>query len=77
MSTAEVNTCVATVTPAASAEAWHAAARAAQARLDRAASEGDCAALDIRVSADRSFVVFTTRDGRNTVRPIDSPDDVA
>ncbi len=73
---AEEQGCTVTVTPSNSSAEWLASARVAEVRLRRAPHDGDCATLDIRVSADRAFVVFTTRDGRSTVRPLDTPDEI-
>jgi hypothetical protein len=68
--------CPVSIFPSDAAEGWRAAARTAEERLQRAGADGDCGSLAIQVAGGRASVLFTTRDGRQTVRPLDSPDEV-
>lgn len=64
------------VTPGNAPEAWREAARATQERLQSVAASSDCGAIGIEVAGDRAFVAFTTRDGRQAVRALRSPDEI-
>jgi hypothetical protein len=64
-----------TLTPGDASEKWHVAARALEKRLDRA--DADCRTVQIQVAGAQAFLFFTTGDGRQTVRQVESPGEVA
>jgi hypothetical protein len=68
--------CLVSVVPAEAEERWQDAARALEARLKNVAREIDCSAVTLEVAKERAFLVFTTRDGRQAVRQLQSPDEL-
>ena len=72
---AEVAGCAIEVHPADAAPAWKQAVDDLRPRL--ADALGDCRRVDVDVALDGAVVAFTTRDGRQAVRRIASPSDLA
>ncbi len=64
------------MTPADAPGAWREAARAEQERLRSLTAHVDCGAIGIEVAGEHGFVAFTTRDGRQAIRPLRSPDEI-
>jgi hypothetical protein len=56
---------------------WRSAVAAIQARLGLPGRDTDCRAVAIVVEHDGAIVIFTTRDGRQALRRLDSPDELA
>lgn len=57
--------------------AWRSAVAAIRARLRDAGGDADCRAVAIVVEHDGALVFLTTRDGRQALRRLDSPDELA
>jgi hypothetical protein len=68
--------CTVTLEPADVSSEWRNAVRVAQEHL-RGGATGDCRALTISVAGDHASVLFTTIDGRRTLRSIEAPSDLA
>lgn len=68
----DASRCLVTVGPPGADAGWRTAARRLQERLDSAGAEVDCEAIRLEVAPDRTFLIFTTRDGRQTVRRLES-----
>jgi hypothetical protein len=73
---AQTHGCSVSLTPADATDEWQAAARSVEDRLRRTEAGGDCGALGIEVAGPHALVAFTTLDGRQTVRPVESPAEI-
>jgi hypothetical protein len=74
--TAAESDCTVTLEPGDVSSEWRNAARVAQEHL-RGGGTGDCRALTIAVAGDHASILFTTGDGRRTLRSIETPSDLA
>lgn len=68
--------CAVSVTPVDAPSRWWAAARSAQERVRHFSPDAGCKAIGIEAIGDQAMIAFSTRDGRQTLRPISSPEEI-